>query len=603
MSKAVPKNQLPNLDKLAFTKYMKNIGRAYRKQAMELISICRTFVQAGERSISQDADLRKVFEVVDDALSSAADTKTTVGTDEKFEKAVTSLSDYEQKHHPKQQYVTDGQLEQDVPKRLSFAERMKSARENDKSSSKVLNRLKQSVKAKLTEGPTKVVRFLLPGSLTDPRPNIVEQMLGKETRSEEILWNFSRLKDNRRITLKQNPRFYEGLPRSACEYKGDFENEPIENFWDAAEIWVLKDERSPVFLETENKKRAFGNFWVPAEAIIFKDISGRLEGECIVAKDICGTPNLWHREEQGLPTAISTSLRTSTTGPANPTDLPPIITNPVKGRVFEDWRQLLRNTLGSPNISICISTRGTRPESQDNWVLSSPTNPTPNPLAPPLSATQATPTGASPSATAVRHLTRLQIPEPSLGPPTSLSFKSARSTHSPVYLTPLTTILPPSPPTTSHRRSSVAAPPSPLKPTPSPRDPPVTVLSSFSLTVATFTSPQARPSPSIIPQGSEPPPQKATSAGAALNTFTSGSIASSPPSATLTSLTSNPARWSGISPGDSQSRNRSSVPDSAIATYKARAPNPGQQQAESEAAPLKGKKQNWFQKIRNYFWN
>ena len=57
--KAVPKNQSSNLDKLSFVKYMKNIGRAYRKQAMELVSTCRTLVRVGEQSISQDADLRK----------------------------------------------------------------------------------------------------------------------------------------------------------------------------------------------------------------------------------------------------------------------------------------------------------------------------------------------------------------------------------------------------------------------------------------------------------------------------------------------------------------------------------------------------------------
>ena len=257
-----------------------------------------------------------------------------------------------------------------------------------------------------------MARFLLPGSLDDPNPNIVErecrlpystpgnlmgvaEMLGKETRLEEILWNFSRLKDNRRITLKQNPRFYESLPRSACEYRDDFTNEPIENFWDATEISVLTDERSPVFLETENKKRAFGNFWVPAKAIIFKgprvillhrfliltrsgvllDIGGRLEGERVVAEDICGTPNLWHREEPTVPSLSSLSVKRPTTGPANPSDLPPIITNPVKGRIFEDWRELVRDTLGSPNISICISTKSTRPESQDNWV--SPISPAP----------------------------------------------------------------------------------------------------------------------------------------------------------------------------------------------------------------------------------
>ncbi|KAN0133582.1 hypothetical protein V8E53_008750 [Lactarius tabidus] len=371
---AVPKNQTPNLDKLSFAKYMKNIGRAYRKQAMELVSVCRTFVQAGDRSIPQDADLRKVLAVVDDALSSAADTKSIVETDQKFEGAIKALSVYEQKYHPKQQNVTNKQLEPD-PKRLPFAERMKSAREKDKSSSKVLNRLKQSVKAKLVEGQTKVAKFLLPGSLPDTSPSVVEQMLGRETKLEEILWNFSRLKGKKRLTLKQNPRFYDSLPRMKREYGGDFENEPIENFWDATEIWVLTDDRSPVFLETENKKRAFGNFWRPAEAIIFKDISGKLEGEHIVARDICGTPNLWHREVPTLPTV---TVGRSATGPANPSDLPPIITNPVnpvKDKVFEDWRLLVRDALDSPNISICISTKSTRPES-DNWSHSDFTDPT-----------------------------------------------------------------------------------------------------------------------------------------------------------------------------------------------------------------------------------
>ena len=87
---------------------------------------------------------------------------------------------------------------------------------------------------------------------------------------QEILWNFSRLKGNQRITLKQNPHFYGGLPKSARDYSDEFTTDPIEKFWDASEIWVLTDERSRVFLETDKKKRAFGNFWVPDEAIIFK---------------------------------------------------------------------------------------------------------------------------------------------------------------------------------------------------------------------------------------------------------------------------------------------------------------------------------------------
>ena len=105
--------------------------------------------------------------------------------------------------------------------------------------------------------------------MTDDLTGVAE-MLGRETKLEEILWNFSRLKDKKRITLKQNPRFYDGLPKTKSKYSDDFEKEPIEDFWNATEIWVLTDDRSPVFLETEKKKRAFGNFWVPAEAIIFK---------------------------------------------------------------------------------------------------------------------------------------------------------------------------------------------------------------------------------------------------------------------------------------------------------------------------------------------
>ena len=142
-------------------------------------------------------------------------------------------------------------------------------------------------RSQLVEGPTKVARFLLPRSLNDARPDVVErehrftyatsgnltavaEVLGEETGVEEILWNFSRLKGNQRVTLKQNPHFYTGLPKSACGYSDEFINDPIDKFWDATEISVLTHERSRVFLETGDRKRAFGNFWVPDEAIIFK---------------------------------------------------------------------------------------------------------------------------------------------------------------------------------------------------------------------------------------------------------------------------------------------------------------------------------------------
>jgi hypothetical protein len=43
----------------------------------------------------------RVLAVVDDALSSAADTKSSVETDQMFEEAIKALSDYEEKYHPK----------------------------------------------------------------------------------------------------------------------------------------------------------------------------------------------------------------------------------------------------------------------------------------------------------------------------------------------------------------------------------------------------------------------------------------------------------------------------------------------------------------------
>jgi hypothetical protein len=74
------------------------------------------------------------------------------------------------------------------------------------------------------------------------------------------------------LTLKQNPHFYEVLPTSLEEYGDRFRRDPIETF-DLRKISVLADNSSPtgwVFLETPKETRAFGNVWVPKDAIIFK---------------------------------------------------------------------------------------------------------------------------------------------------------------------------------------------------------------------------------------------------------------------------------------------------------------------------------------------
>ena len=79
-----------------------------------------------------------MLQAVDDALKSAAEEekKTSNGADKAFKNAVDMLKDYGREHHPKE----------------AVAERMEKAEEEDKSSLKVLNRLKESfrVREKLT---------------------------------------------------------------------------------------------------------------------------------------------------------------------------------------------------------------------------------------------------------------------------------------------------------------------------------------------------------------------------------------------------------------------------------------------------------------------
>jgi hypothetical protein len=54
-----PMGQSSKFDSYSFRKYMNDIGKAYRNQAMELIAICRLFSQAAEQVFTQDAEFSK----------------------------------------------------------------------------------------------------------------------------------------------------------------------------------------------------------------------------------------------------------------------------------------------------------------------------------------------------------------------------------------------------------------------------------------------------------------------------------------------------------------------------------------------------------------
>ncbi|KAH9955998.1 hypothetical protein BC827DRAFT_1234259 [Russula dissimulans] len=315
----------PKFDKLSFLKYMKNIGRAYRKQATELVSMCRTFFQAHEQNDEAYARLSIALQLVDDALKSAAEVEKKVSkeVDERFEKAIESLSDYEKQYHFKE----------------TVTQTMAAAKAKDKSSLSAINTLKEKSGMKPNPDgwsePTTVVDFHLFKSLPDDNPTVVQQVLSKSSNQAEILWNFAR------------------PPHIRDAYGGEFQSDPITNFVDTPKVCVLTDRPGRVYLESGENPRAFGNVWAPKDAIIFKgaclafsfiarfdvhvDVCGKLEGETIVGASVQRTPNLGYRVDP----------HTTTPSPN---------TNPAKWEPLQDWREPIRRVLNSRDIDIHICT-------------------------------------------------------------------------------------------------------------------------------------------------------------------------------------------------------------------------------------------------------
>jgi hypothetical protein len=92
---------------------------------------------------------------------------------------------------------------------------------------------------------------------------------------QEILWNFSRFKDEkRRLTLRENPHFYAELPTSPEAYGDSFKINPTEKFrhTDTSKFYVLTNKPELVYIMADKVLKSFGNFWFPKDAIIFKGL-------------------------------------------------------------------------------------------------------------------------------------------------------------------------------------------------------------------------------------------------------------------------------------------------------------------------------------------
>jgi hypothetical protein len=101
----------------------------------------------------------------------------------------------------------------------------------------------------------------------------VPERLSDSPSLQEILWNFSRFKDEKqRLTLMKNPHFYEELPTSPEAYGDSVKIDPTEDFRHANEFYVLTDKPELVYIMTDQVLRTYGNFWCPKDAIIFKGL-------------------------------------------------------------------------------------------------------------------------------------------------------------------------------------------------------------------------------------------------------------------------------------------------------------------------------------------
>jgi len=101
----------------------------------------------------------------------------------------------------------------------------------------------------------------------------VPEELKNDSKLEEILWNFSRFDPERRLTLSQNPHFYNDLPTSSNANWKEFNAEATQENWHTyptKPICVLTNTPGRVFLELCRNPRAFDNVWNANGTLVFK---------------------------------------------------------------------------------------------------------------------------------------------------------------------------------------------------------------------------------------------------------------------------------------------------------------------------------------------
>ena len=100
--------------------------------------------------------------------------------------------------------------------------------------------------------------------------------LGPEVNVSELLWTFSRLPENQRVTLKQNPHFYlsKDLSDRPLAYNDDFVLKPLKDLKPEKDlkVMILLDRTGQIYFDYDKFSKTYGNIWRPHDAIILKGI-------------------------------------------------------------------------------------------------------------------------------------------------------------------------------------------------------------------------------------------------------------------------------------------------------------------------------------------
>lgn len=282
-------------DIASFRKYVKYIGRAYQKRSVAMIQLCRLFLEISPGKPDQIDALRSLFETVEDALKSAVDAgkDSSDAADTAFATAEEALDWYAAWHHPKQQEVLGDvqDIIEDAAQKDSYI---------TKTHKRLSTRLGFNKSDSLPTSSLVKVHFQILQSPTDRREApVVTCELGPDVKISELLWTFSRLPEDQRISLKQNPHFYfsKDLSDQASAYDELFKLEPLKDLRPTKDlvVMVLLDRAGQIFVDYQQFSKTYGNIWRPDNTIILKDLQGTLEATTLISPKLDGEVCIWQR--------------------------------------------------------------------------------------------------------------------------------------------------------------------------------------------------------------------------------------------------------------------------------------------------------------------